>query len=229
MSLLKRETVPAPVVVNPSQNFEGADGAWSTFNIQVGTPGQSFHILPSTRSSETWVIDPLGCTSEDPSNCPSLRGVQPFNGQASPGFESNQSSTYTLGGLYALGLDQNLNYTGNGSYGADVVALNGGNGSNGGISLSNQVVASIASKDFFLGIFGLGIRPISFSSSSKPVPSFLTSLMDAKLVPSLSFGYTAGAQYRKSLMLPLDSSRLCWLWLYSYDPRMNKVTIANSC
>jgi hypothetical protein len=200
MSLLKRgSTVPAPVVVNPSQSFEGADGSWSTFNLQVGTPAQSFHILPSTRSSETWVIDPLGCTSEDPSNCPTLRGVQPFNGQASTGFLSNQSSTYTLGGLYALGLEQSLNYSGNGQYGTDVIALNGGNGSSGGISLSNQVVASIASKDYFLGIFGLGIRPISFSSSAKPVPSFLQTLKSLDMIPSLSYGYAVGAVYRASL------------------------------
>lgn len=35
-SLLKRATtIPAPLIVDPSQSFEGADGAWSTFTIAI--------------------------------------------------------------------------------------------------------------------------------------------------------------------------------------------------
>jgi hypothetical protein len=192
-------TLPAPLVVQPSQSFEGADGAWSTFNVAVGTPGQSFHVLASTRSSETWVIDVEGCQTAagDPSNCPQLRGAQPFNGQQSQGFVNSASKTFELAGLYSLDLEQGLNYTGNGTYGYDVVALNGGNGSTDGISLEKQVVGSIATKDYFLGYFGLGIRPTSFSSSSVPVPSFMDTLKTRKLIPSLSYGFTAGAVYRR--------------------------------
>jgi hypothetical protein len=28
-------TIPAPLVVDPSQSFEGADGSWSTFTIAI--------------------------------------------------------------------------------------------------------------------------------------------------------------------------------------------------
>lgn len=199
MSFRKRATtIPAPLVVQPSQSFEGADGAWSTFSIGVGTPAQPFHVLISTRSSETWVVDVQGCQAAagDPSNCPQLRGAQPFNGQQSQGFLNNASSTYELAGIYNLDLEKDLNYTGSGQYGYDIVSLNGGNGSTDGISLEKQVVGSIADKDYFLGYFGLGIRPTSFSSSSEPVPSFMSTLKSRKLIPSLSYGFTAGAVYR---------------------------------
>ncbi|KAF2416272.1 acid protease [Tothia fuscella] len=197
MALWKRATtVPAPVVVQPSQSFEGSEGAWSTFNVGVGTPLQYFHVLASTQSSETWVLDPLGCQPSDPTNCPQLRGAQPFNGQQSRGFLFNASNTYKQAGVYSLDLEKNLNYTGNGVYGYDVVALNGGNGSADGASLNGQVVASIASKDYFLGMFGLGIRPTSFSSSAASVPSFIQTIRANNLIPSLSYGFTAGAVYR---------------------------------
>jgi hypothetical protein len=125
-----------------------------------------------------------------------LRGVQPFNGQPSKGFELNQSSTWIDQGLYALDLESALRYNGSGKYGKDVVALNGGNGSANGVSLANQLVAGIAAKDYLLGIFGLGIRPTSFSSSSPAVPSFMQTLKSLNLIPSMSYGYTAGAVYR---------------------------------
>lgn len=193
----RQETVAAPVVVNPSQSWYGPDGSWSTFRIQVGTPPQSFDVLPSTSGSETWVPLPEGCTADDPTNCPTLRGVQPFNGLAAEGFLTNQSDTWSLTGLYALALEQELGIFANGQYGTDVVGLNGGNGSStNGVSLGDSIVAGIAAKDYLLGGLGLGVQPTSFSSSASEEPSFMTSLRNAKLIPSLSYGYTAGAAYR---------------------------------
>ncbi|TID19109.1 acid protease [Venturia nashicola] len=209
----RARTVPAPLVVRSSQSFEGGDGDWSTFNLAVGTPPQSFHVLPSTKGSETWVPVPEGCTTTDPPNCPSIRGVQPFNGNSPSGFLINQSTTWEEQGLYAIQLDTALNYKANGHYGKDVLALNGGNGSSGGVSLPKQMVAGIAAKDYLLGILGLGIQPTSFSSSSTPVKTFMDQLKDNRLIPSLSYGYTAGASYQQkgvlgSLILGgYDSSR----------------------
>jgi hypothetical protein len=198
MALWRRaSTVPAPFSVQPSQKFDGSDGSWSTFVVSVGTPPQNFRVLPATHISETWVISPDGCIITDPSDCQSARGGDVFNGQAPQGFLTNQSSTWKEAGLYNLaGEDNFANYTASGIYGYDVVGLNGGN-SSGGISLPNQLVSSIATKAFFNGVLGLGVQPVSLSSAAAAVTGFMVNLFNDKLIPSLSYGYTAGAVYRK--------------------------------
>jgi len=187
--------IPAPFVFSSSQAWDGNDGSWSTFIIRVGTPEQDFRVLPSTAGQETWVPVPEGCLSSDPSNCGTLRGVYPFDGQQSTGFQYNQSSTWKLIGLYDLMLEQQLNYTGNGLYGLETVGLMLQN--SGGLNLTSQIVAGIATKDFYLGIFGLGPKPANFSNFEYPQPSFMHTLKGQNRIPSLSYSYTAGASYRK--------------------------------
>lgn len=198
--LHRRDTAPAPIDVSPSQSFDGVDGQWSTFLVSVGTPPQNFRVLASTQSSETWVISPDGCTSDDPTDCQAKRGGEPFNGQAPKGFLANKSSTWEEAGLYSLDVESDLGLDGAGLYGYDMVGLNGGNKTqnpNGnGVTVGDSVVAAVATKDYFLGVLGLGIRPTSFSSSANHAPSFLDRLKDLKYIPSLSFAYTAGAVYR---------------------------------
>jgi hypothetical protein len=198
MALRRRATtVPAPLSVQPSQKFDGSDGSWSTFVVSVGTPPQNFRVLPSTQITETWIISPDGCTSSDPSDCQSLRGEDVFNGQPPQGFLTASSSTWKQAGLYNLVAEDNFdNYTGNGLYGYDVLGINGGN-SSGGLSLPNQLVASIATKSFFNGMFGLGAQPVSLSSAASSISGFMVNLFNNRQIPSLSYGYTAGAIYRK--------------------------------
>ncbi|OCL05001.1 acid protease [Glonium stellatum] len=191
----RASTVPAPYVVSPSQSFDGNDGAWSTFSISVGTPGQDLRVQVSTKSGETWVIVPEGCYPEDGANCPSLRGAQTFNSAASPGFQSNISSTWSTIGVYSLDLENGLNYTGNGIYGYDRVAL-GMASDTSALSLDKQIVTGIAEMDYYMGHIGLGVQPSSFSSLSQPINSFLYQLWNQTKIPSLSYGYTAGAKYR---------------------------------
>jgi hypothetical protein len=196
MALSRRETVvPAPINIVPAQSFMGDDGKWSTFTVSVGTPPQNFHILPSTQVSETWVILPDGCLSSDPADCQTQRGGQPFNGQAPVGFLTNQSSTWEEIGLYSINTEAALNGSINGVFGYDTVGMNGGNGSSGGVSLGRQTVGGIAAKDVFLGVLGLSVAPSSFSSASNPLQTLLYNLYLDNLIPSLSFGYTAGASY----------------------------------
>lgn len=54
----------APISFAPSQYFEGDDGKWSTFVVRVGTPEQSFRVLPSTVSSET-LLPMAGACKDD--------------------------------------------------------------------------------------------------------------------------------------------------------------------
>ncbi len=60
--------------------------------IRVGTPAQVFAVFISTAGQETWVPVPEGCTPEDPSDCGTERGVYPFNGEPSTGFQVNAVS-----------------------------------------------------------------------------------------------------------------------------------------
>jgi hypothetical protein len=201
MALSRRATVvPPPHHVLPSQQFMGVDGQWSTFTISVGTPPQNFRILPSTQVSETWVVLPDGCISSDPSDCETQRGATTFNGQAPQGFLSNQSTTWSEIGLYQITTEETLGINANGLFGYDTVGLNGGNGSStgSGISLAKQTVGGIATKDYFLGLLGLSIAPSSFSSASNPAQTFLENLYNDDLIPSPSYGYTAGASYGES-------------------------------
>ncbi len=166
---------------------DGNDGPWSTFVVRVGNPPQTLRVLASTTIPETWVVLPDGCTPQDGKNCPDARGNL---------FHQNISTTWENQGIYELSAERNLNFTDydNGDYGHDTLGL-GYNGS-GGLSLDHQVVAGLATKDFYLGYFGLTPRPINFSLTESS-PSYLSNLKNERKIPSLSFGYSAGAYYRR--------------------------------
>ena len=83
----------------PSQVWDGNDGAWSSFVIRVGTPPQSFRVLPSTNGAETWVPIPDMC-NRGISWCGNARGVMPFNSGTS-GPASGAPTGLTLGSLDA--------------------------------------------------------------------------------------------------------------------------------
>lgn len=199
---------PAPIVIPPSQDFDGNDGPWSSFYLEIGTPPQDVKVMISTAGYQTWVVLPQGCTASDPPDCPTSRGGQ---------FQPSQSSTWTynnasVNGTFTFGLETGLDYSGNGDYGYDTIVL-GYQGSN-GPSLQQQTIAGIATKEFFLGIFGLNPRSTNFSTLDNPVPSYMATLKDRSMIPSLSWAYTAGNQYRPGTALAsltlggFDSSRL---------------------
>lgn len=186
--------MPEPFVFSPSQAWDGNDGSWSSFIVRIGSPPQTFRVFPATSGHETLIPLPEGCTDSDPSNCGSLRGAYPFNGKDSSGFAVNASSTWKNIGLYSLNFGDKLGLNDNGLYGLDTVGLMLEN--SGGLVLDSQVVAGIATKNFYLGLFGLGPKPSNFSDFEYPQPSFMRSLKNQSKIPSLSFAYTAGAAYR---------------------------------
>ena len=188
-------TVPSPVSWPASPYWDGNDGVWNSFVVQVGTPPQAFRILPSTAGQETWVPVPAGCTSRDlsdPDYCGYLRGTLP----GSAGFEVDESSTWEAIGIYTLDAQEaKLGYGGNGQYGYDTVVMGPGHGVARQIK---QVVAGIADPDFWLGVFGLGPKSINFTTLGHPVPSYMSELVTNDDLPSLSWGYTAGAFYKNN-------------------------------
>jgi hypothetical protein len=121
-------------------------------------------------------------------------------GNPPAGFQANASSTWNSIGLYDLESESYLNRTGGGEFGTDVLSINGGNGSStgDGVSLAGEIIGAVASKDFLLGYFGLSLQPSAFTSAANAKLPTLQKLFQNKLIPSVSFGYTAGAYYGDS-------------------------------
>lgn len=190
----------APYSVPPSQQFDGNDGSWSTFEISVGIPGQDFRVLPSTKSGVTYVISPEGCNQPtDPSNCANLRGAEIFDSAQNTGFQVTRSTQWSAIGQYGVDLEDALNTTADGLFGYDHVALGPAQDTysdNNVTSIDHQVVAAVADMDYFVGVLPLGTAQSSFSSLSEPQESLIWNLRNNSRIPSLSYGYTAGAKYR---------------------------------
>jgi hypothetical protein len=171
---------PSAISVPVRTYWYGYDGNWSPVSIRVGTPPQWIDVFVSTASQETWVIGPGGC--DGTSKCEAERGGKLF--------EANASTTWEDQGAFALGLDPQLGFGGNGIYGFDSVAFGDQ------FSVPSQVIGVINTTDYWLGYFGLGVEPTNFTSTDKP--TFLDSMVENQsLIPSHSYGYTAGAHYRK--------------------------------
>ncbi|KAF2111916.1 aspartic peptidase domain-containing protein [Lophiotrema nucula] len=188
-------SIPSPVVFANSLEFDGNDGLWSTFAVRVGTPAQLFRVIPIPSSGETYIPIPEACTTEDPSNCAALRGAFDFDGFPSKGFDVNASSTWSNIGTYGLDLGYGLDYyDAAGNYGLETVGI--GFPNSGLPSLSSQVVSGIVNKKLWLGMIGLSPVASNFSDFEYPQRAFMTTLMDDGRIPSLSYGYTAGASYR---------------------------------
>ena len=93
-----------------------------------------------------------------------------------------------------LGMDSEPGGIDAGDYGYDTVGLEIVGGPP--VILDHQVVVALdTEKDFWLGYIGLAPRTPQFGNSSQP--SLLKSLKIQNSIPSLSYGYTAGAIYRE--------------------------------
>lgn len=124
-------------ILTAIRDHDGA-GLWSTFVVQVGTPAQVSRVIISTAGDETWVVLDPGCPTSYGSNCAFNRGGV---------FSVDNSTSWANIALYELDLELNLGYTGNGQFGYDTVTL--GYPNSGGTSLSSQVVAGLATPDFW--------------------------------------------------------------------------------
>ncbi|KAK4249860.1 aspartic peptidase domain-containing protein [Corynascus novoguineensis] len=189
-----RSSQPDPLVIPPSEYFEGNDGPWSTFDVRLGTPEQYVRVLVSTASPYSLVpFSEQACSTSVfitvPPDCAVSRGNL---------FDHNQSSTWHDVGLYGInqngvGLEANLGYERRVQFGFESFAIGLT-----GPGLDNQTVGGIATAEpFYLGIFGINPQPLNFSTlGNHSTSSFFTTLKEKKKIPSLSWSYTAGAQYR---------------------------------
>lgn len=77
-----------------SGNWDGNDGAWSTFTVRIGNPAQFFRVLPSTTGQATRIPIPDNC-ERGQSWCGNARGVQPYNGAGSSPFSGSPNQLLT--------------------------------------------------------------------------------------------------------------------------------------
>ncbi|KAH8732803.1 aspartic peptidase domain-containing protein [Phaeosphaeriaceae sp. PMI808] len=186
----------APLVVSNSGRWIGNDGSWSTFYVNVGTPPQYFHVFPNFNGQTIYVPIDKDCEPDrmNITDCGGQRGVEIFNSRPSLGFHKNVSSTWDERGIYRMGLGVNLGLTGNAYYGYDTFGL-GTNSAANATKIEKLAVAAYATPDFWVGQLGLNPFPIVMGETERP-HSFLARLKEEGKIPSLSFGYQAGAIYR---------------------------------
>lgn len=208
MHLRKRvdvTTIPVPKIVPTSGRFDGNDGKWSTFLINVnsdttGQNGQDFRVLPYTSSGLTLLpLQTDWCTT---SECIDRRGIIPVGGNQVKGLQADspnwvdfQILNIPLPYWYSESRDFLPNATDppRGQWGTTKVGL----GQSSAQSLVNPDLFAVGYVDeaFFLGSFGLSVGDVGTQGATKP--TFLSRFKELNAIPSASYGYTAGAWYRK--------------------------------
>lgn len=183
-----------PISVAPSQNWDGTDGLWSSFPLQVGHPAQDVRVFPSTAAAEIWVVTAAaGCPDGMP--LPSGTGATTCSDSRGRLFNENTTVTWVPNSLYTLGVEKSLAFDSTAYYGYDTVTM-GWQGAN-GPTLDHQIIAELADPNYWIGGFGLNPRPTNFTTFVNPQPSPLQTLKNNNQISSVSYGYTAGAYYRK--------------------------------
>jgi len=196
---------PLPQVLTPSESFDGDDGKWSTFIINIAGDGdgkgQNFKVLISTSSPMALVPAQSGWCNDE---CAKNRGIMDtVNGQQARGFDY-LTAAWKQEGLFSLPLEKSYWFSDNflildknisslnSEWGTTTVGL--GRASKQSNTISEQYVALQGSRDLFLGSLGLSVGQYGFGTALKP--TFLEGLLGVKLIPSRSYGFTAGASYR---------------------------------
>jgi hypothetical protein len=201
-------SVPAPVRVAPDQDWVGIDGEWNTFSLLVGQPAANVRVHVSTASQQIWVVNREACVknvTDSTSNTTSTQLDTDCESSRGRLYDQSFSETWHMKGYYRLWLEKWLGLSGNGLFGWDSVGL--GQAGEEGPRLQSTIIGTMVTTSFWMGHLGLHPKPTNFSAFEDGVPSYMTDLFVQKRIPSLSFGYTAGARYR---MLSLVLATRLW-------------------
>jgi hypothetical protein len=124
-------------------------------------------------------------------------------------------------GSYGLGLDH-LGYDGVGQYGLDSIQSTSHIQKDASFSMDGVLMSAVNTTDYFLGQFGVGITQGDFGNGLVAESPLTMAVKDFGLIPSYSYGYTAGAYYRSftsrrrivlvSLTTPRKYAGLCYPW-----------------
>ncbi|KAJ4406846.1 hypothetical protein N0V91_004276 [Didymella pomorum] len=194
--------LPRPTVVPPSGDFDGNDGRWSTFFVNInsdskGVNGQNFKVLISTSSPITLVPDKTdGCDE----TCAAKRGILSDDKGQPDGVE--QTNNRQEQGIYELKQPywwSNDFITGNQSLRGTGYTTNVGLGRSSSQSdvLVNRFAMTYIFKEYFLGYFGLAAGTVEIGPDATK-NTFLQQFRNDDAITSASYGYTAGAAYRNS-------------------------------
>ena len=145
---------------------------------------QNVRVFVSSVLSNTWVVRSDSCVNSQ-ATCKEDRGRT---------FDPSASTSWKQLGDYDVGINQNIGPHVQGILGNETLTL--GLQGSGGPVLHNQGVVAYSQPDLNLGMFGANALATNSSGKSQGPPSYLVSLKNQSMIPSLSFGYTAGNQYR---------------------------------
>ncbi|TGZ80837.1 acid protease [Ascodesmis nigricans] len=178
----------------------GNDGTWSTLTARIGSPPQPVFVLAGTSTAVTTVAGFQWCDNT------TLSGYTCADrGRA---FDKSKSTTWEGIGHYTLNIRPELTKGqevygvtdyGYGEYGRDSLKFVDGEKE---VMLDDQVVAVVNDSTILLGSLGLGVETRSFSNEES-YEGLLVALYKSGVVPSRSFGYTAG-NYHQSPKRPVD-------------------------
>ncbi|KAF2822378.1 acid protease [Ophiobolus disseminans] len=177
-----------PLVVPPSGQWDGIDGPWSTFNLGVGKPIQSFRCVPG-------ISDPVVMLPLESQECKSTSTNQCRDRTT---FFSSRSSTWNETGFaeipFSVSLEPGFHEHTNGNpetavWGSENVYF--GHNELRDLGVARQFVLEVPNIDFFVGVFGLAVGSVSATGVQRR--TLLEELYSASAIPSRSFSYTAGS------------------------------------
>lgn len=180
--------------IAPSGSWAGNDGPWSTFYIEVGSPPQRIEVLPATALSLTIMVLAEGCPPDLGTACETARGGVFDAGQDS----SWQNAVLTAAnGYHYFDIPvSNGNITAEVSLSTMTLDWGGAIAPGAQNPLEGQLFAGYAISQPYLGqlgISGFPVAPIYENASYEPP---LYALRNRSNVSSLTWGYTAGANYK---------------------------------
>lgn len=127
------------------------------------------------------------CTGPDWNAGSGTTAAAATNAGLANGFLSGSSTSWTPIGTEQVPISEFLGVNGTAEYGTDTLGL--GLDANSGLTVKSNKIAGVDSNPFYLGTLGL--------KTTADNSSLLSALFAQKMIPSLSYGYTAGALYRK--------------------------------
>jgi len=165
------------------------------FYVRVGTPPQVFQVLPSLSAQALYIPLDKDCGRFNITDCSELRGVNVWASKLSDGFHPQNSTSWHELGVYSIGMGEGFGINGNGIFGNDTAGL-GTSGVIDPVNLENQPTMAYTTSDIWIGLLGLSPYTMNISETERR-HSFLYQLKETGHIPSLSFGYQAGAYYRE--------------------------------